>query len=290
MSAFLDLLNAYAIWIYIASVVVILFAIKMLVDSRRQARTTMFTLEQEQASDKAFRAVLLMAGTVLVVVGIGAVNKFVAPARPTTTPVVALNTTVSYTPPVIPPTFTAVPTLTPEPASPAPATPTVTATLDKQASPTAPKATPVPQPVATQPAAPTAPPAANPQTATYPKPPLNAPVPNDHVSRGWIQFIWGQDGSVPQQLPPGQFYRVTVEYVDRNSKAHMAPFKCSNSNSVDTRQWGKTMGDAQGNAVGDQFTWSVVVVQVSGGSPYDCDAGKGTPLSPPSDTWTFYWQ
>ncbi len=289
MSAFLDLLNAYAIWIYIASVVVILVAIKMLVDSRRQARTTMFTLEQEQASDQAFRAVLLMAGTVVVVVGLTAVNRFVTPARPTTTPVAVLTTAVPYTPPVVPPTFTAVPTLTSGPASPTPSTSTVTPTKDAQPTVATPKPTPVPPPATVESAVPTPPPV-NPQAATYPKPQPNRPVNGDHISAGRIQFIWGQDGAVPQQLPPGQFYKVTVQYTDRNTNVHKTLIKCSSFNSVDTKQWGQTLGDAQGNAVNGQFTWFVIVMQVPSASPYDCDAGAGSPISPPSDTASFFWQ
>jgi hypothetical protein len=288
MSAFLDLLNTYAIWIYIAGVLVILFAIKMLADSRRQARTTMFTLEQEQASEKAFRAVLLMVGTLIVIGGISAVNTFVAPARPQQTPVIAQSTLVPYTPPLIPPTVTSVPTLTPEPPTATPATPNALPTKESQPAATPVKSTPPapPPPLVPSPTEATG----SPAQASYPKPPLNAPVVNDHISRGWIQFIWGQDGSVPGQLPPGQFYRVTIQYTDRNTNARLSPFKCSAVNSVDTRQWGKTIGDAQGNAVSSQFTWSVIVVQVPSGNPSDCDLGMGTPISPPSDTWMFFWQ
>jgi hypothetical protein len=288
MSAFLDLLSAYAIWIYIAGIFGILFAIKMLVDSRRQARTTMFTLEQEQAGEKAFRAVLLLIVFMLLIGSVSAVNAFIAPARPPTTPVVAQATSAAvFTPPVILPTATNVPTLTPAPASPTP--PPVIATPTPGAQPTSTPARPTNTPPPPPTAAPTKEP--SPQAAnTYPKPNLNAPVQNDHISAGRIQFIWGQDGAVPQQLPPGQFYKVIVHYTDHNSNAPQTLVKCIQFNSVDTKIWGQTLGNAQGNALNGKFTWFVIVMQVPSGNSYDCDAGAGTPLSPPSDTWTFFWQ
>ena len=79
MSAFLDLLSAYAIWIYIVGVVGILLGIKMLVDSRRLSRATMFTLEQEQAGDQAFRAIVVMVLSALLIGGVSMVNAFIGP-------------------------------------------------------------------------------------------------------------------------------------------------------------------------------------------------------------------
>ena len=114
MSAFLDLLNAYAIWFYIVGIVGILFGIRMLVDSRRQARTTLFTLEQEQAHDRTFRAIFIMLGFALLMGGISLINTMVVPVQPTPqAATLAQPTTLPYTPPVVLPTFTPVPTVTP---------------------------------------------------------------------------------------------------------------------------------------------------------------------------------
>src|SRR5437867_7953555 len=110
MASFLDFLDTYAIWIYIAGVVGILFGIKMLVDSRRLARTTLFTLEQEQAGDKAFRAILVMLIFMGLIGGVSAVNAFVGPNRPSTIPVIAKATTPLYTPVINLPPCTPVPT------------------------------------------------------------------------------------------------------------------------------------------------------------------------------------
>jgi hypothetical protein len=278
MSAFLDLLSAYAIWIYIVGVIGILFGIKMLADSRRLSRATMFTLEQEQAGDQALRAIVVMVVFALLIAGVGVVNAFIGPARPTPIPVVAKQTTVAFTPALILPTFTTVPTLTPEPPTPSPTVPPT-----REAQPTT---LVQPTTLAPPPAAPTVAPTS--ATITYPKPNLNAPVNNGPISRAFIQFIWGQD-QLPQQLPPGQFYRVTVKYTDRSSNGTMTLIKCSEFNSTDTKKWGAALPNAQGEAVNGQFTWSVIVMQVPSGNPSDCDAGAGTPISPPSDTWTFFW-
>ncbi len=292
MSAFLDLLQAYSIWLYIIGAFVILFAIKMLVDSRRQARTTLFTLEQEQAGERALRAALLMVGTMVVILGILGINTFVAPARPQLTPVATKQSAAMYTPAIVLPTFTTVPTLTPEGPSPTPtvaASQTVTPTRSVQPtlSPAPPTAASAP-PTQAPPPEPTKP-AVQPATTTYIKPPLSRPVNGDRISSGKIQFIWGPNDEVPAHLPPGQFYKVIVQFKARDTNAPMTLVKCTADSSVDTKQWGKALGDAQGSAVDSLLSWSVVVMQVPSGKPGDCDAGAGTPISPPSDTWNFFW-
>ena len=112
MTAFLELLNTYAIFFYIAGVIAVLFGIKMLFDARRAARTTLFTLEQEQASDRAFRAVLVMLGATLFIAAVAGVNAFVAPIVPAEDPDIIEPTVVPFTPPVRLPTATSQPTLT----------------------------------------------------------------------------------------------------------------------------------------------------------------------------------
>jgi hypothetical protein len=277
MSAFLDLLSAYAIWIYIVGVVGILFGIKMLADSRRLSRATMFTLEQEQAGDQAFRAIVVMVVFALLIGGVSVINAFIAPSRPTPIPVVPKETAVAFTPVLILPTYTTVPTLTPEPATP---TPTVPPTRSPQ--PTA----------AVQPTTEASPPSASPTlapaqgTLNYPQPSLQVPRDNEHFAASRIQFIWGQN-QLPPQLPPGQFYRLTVKYTDRNSNAPVILPKCTANSSIWTMAWSPLAG-AQGYAV-NGYTWSVIVMEVPSGSPADCDAGVGTAISPPSEPRTFFW-
>lgn len=283
MSAFLDLLNTYAIWIYLIGVSGILFAIKMLVDSRRQARTTLFTLEQEQASDQAFRAVLLMVVFTLLIAGVTVINAVIGTTRPVPTPEAAKQTVVSFTPPIILPTATTIPTFTPE--SPTPAlSPTVPPTRGIQPTPIVQPTTPVPE-------TPTPAPQNTPTPTTaaqYPVAKLSAPRNGEPISNSRIQFIWGQN-ELPAQLPPDQFYRATIQYTDRDTKSPRTLTKCTYSNSVDTKEWGAELTEAQGKAVGNLFSWSVVAVQVPSRNPSDCDAGQGILLSPPSETWTFTW-
>lgn len=278
MSAFLDLLSVYAIWIYIAGAIGILFGIKMLADSRRMSRATMFTLEQEQAGDQAFRAIVVMIVFAALIAAVSLINTFIGPTRPTPLPVVAKQSTVAFTPVLILPTFTTVPTLTPQPA-----TSTPTAPPTKQAQPT-----PVPQATIgpTEQPSPTAGPP-TPAPAAYPQPNLTAPRDKESLSAARIQFLWGQD-QLPSQLPPDQFYRVTIKYTDRNTNQPMTLTKCTNSSGIFTTTW-PAAASAQGEAVNAQFTWSVVVMQVPGGNPSDCDAGAGSALSPVSATATFYW-
>lgn len=278
MAAFLDLLSAYAIWIYIVGVIGILFGIKMLADSRRLSRATMFTLEQEQAGDQAFRAIVVMIVFAALIAAVSLINTFIGPARPAPVPVVAKQSTASFTPVLILPTFTTVPTLTPQPAT---ATPTVPPTRQSQA-------TPLPQPTidaSPQPSPTTEPPTAAP--STYPQPKLIAPTDKGPLSQSRVQFRWGED-QLPAQLPPDQFYKVTVKYTDRNTNQPMTLTKCTPTIGIFTTTWPAAAG-AQGEAVNAEFKWTVVVMQVPGGNPSDCDAGAGTPISPVSDTWTFFW-
>jgi hypothetical protein len=276
MSAFLDLLSAYAIWIYIVGVVGILFGIKMLADSRRLSRATMFTLEQEQAGDQAFRAIVVMVVFALLIGGVSVINAFIAPSRPTPIPVVPKETTVAFTPALILPTFTTVPTLTREP-------PTITPTVPPTR---APQATAVVQP--TIEASPQASPSLAPTASTliYPQPLLQAPRVNEHFAASRIQFIWGQN-QLPHKLPPGQFYRITIQYTDRNSNAPQTLPKCTSDDNIFSNVW-PVLANAKGQAA-NGYTWSVIIMEVPSGNPSDCDAGGGTAISPASETRTFFW-
>ncbi|HEY6075013.1 MAG TPA: hypothetical protein VIV15_16945, partial [Anaerolineales bacterium] len=276
-SAFLDLLNAYAIWFYIVGIVGILLGIKMLVDSRRQARTTLFTLEQEQANDRAFRAIFIMMGFTVLIVGVSAINTLVVPVRPTPqAATLAQPTTLPYTPPVVLPTFTTVPTLTPQ--GPPTVAPTQITTRNISSTNTPVPVEPTQPPVQVQPTAPkpTAPPAVG-----YPAPVLVAPVDKSANSAARIQFVWGR-GEVPSHLPDGQSYLITVSYTDRDSKQQIVRTNCTQDNTIWTTNW---IGDDQNRAV-DLYSWSVILVQLP--SP-GARCEQGTPVSPRSETHTFTW-
>jgi hypothetical protein len=285
MTAFLDFLKSSAIWIYIAGVIGILFGIKMLVDSRRLARTTMFTLEQEQASDKAFRAVLVLFIFALIIVAVSVINSFVTPNLPLPTPEsTAQQSTLQFTPPVIlPSTATSTPTLTPEAQAPPPS---VAPTREPQSTtaPTRPVvATPTPlspQPKPTVTNAPT-----SPGGLIYPLPVLVAPVDGETVGKDRIQFRW-DNGDVPPQLPTGQVYKITVQYTDSHSNQLQELPKCTSFSNEWTTTW-QVLVDARGKAVGNKYSWFVVVLQLL--SP-DSPCASGTPISPPSKISSYIWQ
>ncbi len=280
MSAFLDFLNAYAIFFYIAGAVFILFGIKLLADSRRMARTTLFTLEHEQANDQAFRAILIMIAAVLFIGAVSAINTFVTPVRPAPEGLIAQATTLPYTPPVVLPTITPVPTLTPAPPTPTPTIARTQAAPPLPAKPTAVK--PTPEPTAVPPTEPPPPP---PPAKSYPAPQLLHPGSGESISAARIQFSWQLD----TELAAGDFYRVTVSYTDRLTNSAVVLVKCTDRGGVDTRIEWRTLADAQGTAVNGRFTWSVVIVGGLGGGASACDAGQGGPLSPPSETRSFTW-
>jgi hypothetical protein len=287
MTAFLELLNTYAIFFYIAGVVAVLFGIKMLLDARRASRTTLFTLEQEQASDRAFRAVLVMLGATLFIGGVAGINAFVAPALPTPTPDSVEPTAIPFTPPVVLRTVTSQPTLTLPPPTPGAATVAPTRGAVVPTSPVAPT-----QPVATPPpTAPVAPPTAVPTTSAliYPSPPLNTPPDGDSIGSNRIRFSWGfnpasEKMDVPELLPQDQFYRLVITFTDKTKNAPAALVLCTHETSADQRT-GINVSDYRNEAVDNLFRWSVVAVSAS--SQEACLAGDVAPLSPPSATFSF---
>lgn len=304
MTAFLSFLNTFAIWFYIGGVVAVLFGIKMLLDARRAGRTTLFTLEQEQASDRAFRAVLVMLAASALIGGVAGINAFVTPAVPTQEADVTEPTPPLYTPPVILPTGTPQPTLTLIPvteetgttagpttaARPTTAPGTVPATrvpTRVAGGPTSVAPTPAaPTPTA---AAPTEPPTA-PSTAAlaYLGPALNTPPNGDSIGANNIRFSWGVDEfgnlAVPEQLPPDQFYRVNVMYTSRSQNQPAAIVVCLHQNSVD-KNTGLNVSETRSDALDSSYRWNVTIVQAP--SEGACREGQGSPLSPPSATWTF---
>ena len=128
MIAFAEFISNYAVWFYVAGTVGILYGLKMLFDARRQSRTTMFSLEQEQASEQSFRAVWVMFGFALVIGVVWGANTFLVPNVPNT--VVTIPRTPTTIPKVVVlPTFTPIPSATPE-------IPTPTRTLVPTRAPT----------------------------------------------------------------------------------------------------------------------------------------------------------
>lgn len=288
MTAFLELLSTYAIFFYIAGVVAVLFGIKMLLDARRASRTTLFTLEQEQASDRAFRALLVMLAATLFIGGVAGINAFVAPAVPTETPeTIEPPTTIPFTPPVILDTATPQPTVTLPPPT---AAATVQPTQGAGAAPTPP---PVAQPTApVEPTVPLVEPTPLPQPTVglmYPAPPLNTPPDGDSIGSNRIRFSWGfnqasETMDVPELLPQDQFYRLAISFTDKTKNATSTIPLCIHETSADQRT-GIDISEYRAEAVDNLFRWNVIVVQAA--SAEACAAGDFTALSPPSPTFRF---
>ncbi len=283
MTAFLELLKTYAIFFYIGGVLAVLLGIKMLFDARRAARTTLFTLEQEQASDRAFRALLVMVGATVFIGAVAGINAFVAPALPTPTPDQVDPTAIPFTPPVILPSATPQPTLTLAPPTAAPTTrPT------QGAATTTPV---VPPTSAVQPTTPAQPPTVLPPPSSaliYLAPTLNVPPNGDSIGSDKVRMSWGVDQfgnlAIPALLPQDQFYRLVITFTDRTKNATATLVLCTHENSVDQRT-GVNVADYRNEAVDNQFKWNVTVVRAA--SQGACEAGDFAPLSPPSATSTF---
>ncbi len=285
MTAFLSALDTFAIWIYLACVIAILFGIKMLFDARRAARTTLFTLEQEQAGDRAFRAVVVMGIATLIIALVAVINMFAPDTTPQEATNLATPTLPPYTPPVLLPTATQQPTQTPMPTTPAPTTkPTqaVTPTPAPQLPPTQSAAE------ATQAAQPPTPVPSPTSKLIYLAPALNVPPNGDSIGSNKVRFSWGVDQfgnlAVPGNLPPDQFYRLVITFTDKDKNAQARIVLCPHENSVDQRT-GVNVDDFRTQAVNAEFKWNVTIVQAA--SAQACVEGNVTPLSPTSATFTF---
>ena len=285
MTAFLSFLDSFAIWIYLLGVVGILFGIKMLFDARRAARTTLFTLEQEQASDRAFRAVLVMGGFTLLIAAVAAINAFVGPnvaVEPTDVPE---PTAVPYTPPVILPTATLQPTQTPLPPTVAPTVKPTEGVPATQAPPPTPTQSVAQATEAAQPPTAVPPPTSE---LIYLAPVLNVPPNGDSIGSNKVRFSWGVDQfgnlAVPANLPPDQFYRLVITFTDKDKNAQAQIVLCAHENSVDPRT-GVNVDDFRTQAVNAEFQWNVTIVRAA--SAQACQAGDFAPLSPTSATFSF---
>lgn len=283
MTAFLSFLDSFAIWIYLLGVVGILFGIKMLFDARHAARTTLFTLEQEQASDRAFRAVLVMGGFTLLIAAVAGINAFIGPNPPVEPTDITEPTVVPYTPPIIIATTTLTPTQTLSPPTVAPTTPAVTSAPPTVAPPTPTQAVVQPTEIIVSPTEPLPTP-----QFIYLAPTLNVPPNGDSIGSNKVRFSWGVDQfgnlAVPANLPPDQFYRLAVTFMDKDKNAEARLVLCTHENSVDQRS-GVNVDDYRTQAVNAEFHWNVTIVRAA--SAQACQSGAFEPLSPPSATFTF---
>ena len=270
MVAFVSFVRTFAVWIYLLCGFGILFAIKMLVNAQRLSRTTLFSLEQERASEQTYRAMIVLSVFIIGIVLVTVVNLVLAPVVPSSDPVILRGPTATLAPLVIPPnTRAATVTLTPRPTETLLVTSMpVTATVMR---------------TATRPALPSALPATATIVYVLPAPKIVGPVPNGVVVMGFdrahndLNFQWTWDCAQCRLSAEDRFV-VTISFVDKTTG--VTRFVGGGTQSNYLTMWDILRGSGQEvwhQAKEDAFQWSV---QVKRGEQ---------PLSPPSETWKFVW-
>lgn len=134
MTVLIELIDSFAIWIYIACALIILVYLRVIYLARRERGASLFTIEKEVATGKAYRATFTILGLLVIVSLVAFVDLSLAPS---------LNVAVGRSTPQAP---LVLPTAT---NTPVPPTPTATATRGPLVRPTppwtpTPEATPTP--------------------------------------------------------------------------------------------------------------------------------------------------
>ncbi len=271
MAAFVSLVRAYAVWIYLLLVLGIFFGIKMLVDARQLSRTTLFSLDQERATEQVYRALILIGVAVTVMLVVTGIVFLIAPFAPSQESPILRGPTATL-PALVFPTSTLIPTATAT-LSPPTETPFFTATpVVATATRTAIKPTAPPVVAATL-------------TPAYPLPAplITGPLPNGGT---WIgegravndlkfQWAWNCDAC---KLGSDERFVVTISFIDKTLGAPRWIGGSTQNNYLSmaeiVRGYG---GDVWHQAKEDTYQWSV---QVKRGEQ---------PLTPPSETWKFIW-
>lgn len=125
MTVVIELIDNFAIWIYIACALTILVYLRVIYLAKRERGASLFTIEKEVATGRAYRAIFTIVGLLLIVSLVALVDLYLAPSLGI---VVAISTPEG---PLILPTPT-------ETLLPLPATPTISATRSPLVRPTPP--------------------------------------------------------------------------------------------------------------------------------------------------------
>lgn len=280
MTAFVDFVRAYAVWLYLVCAAGIILGIKMLADARHMARTTMFSLEQERAGDQSLRAITVVAIFVLAMVAIAAVSAVLGPlVRPAESPILRGPTqtlVVSLFPSGTPlPTATiVVPTEQIEAGSPPAQPPPTLVSSAAAATPTRPTVTP-------------APPLPSPTTPSPYQLPAPIPDPKGAISNNGVylgegrktvdlkfQWTWNCDQCT---LGPDDRFVVVISYTDKSGR----PVTIGGGTKANYLTMADIMRgsglEVFQQAKEGQYSWYVQVKQ------------GDVPLSPPSAVWQFKW-
>lgn len=273
LASFVILVRTYAVWIYLVLVLGIFLGVKLLVDAQRLSRTTLFSLDQERATEQTYRSLVLIGVLIIGMFFVTVIVILVAPLAPSTDATILRGIT-STLPPIAFSTSTRTPTQTATALPPTEtpfftATPTITATTPTRVviRPTVPASTP---------------------TLVYalPAPIISGPLPNGGT---WIgagqanaaltfRWMWNCDRC---QLGPDDQFVLTLSFVDKATGAARFIGGSTKNNFLSMadiiRGYG---GDIWQQAKDDAFQWFVQVKR----SPGD------QPISPPSETWKFTWK
>jgi hypothetical protein len=269
LASFVVLVRTYAVWIYLVLVLGIFFGVKLLVDARRLSRTTLFSLDQERATEQTYRSLLLVGILIVGMFFVTVIVVLVAPLAPQTETSILRGVT-STLPPIVFSTSTRTPTQTSTvlPPTETPfftATPTITATT--------------PTRVVIRPTL-----AASTPTSVYalPAPMIIGPLPNGGTWTGEgqanaaITFRWNCDQCV---LGSNDYYEVVISFTDRSGVPRSYSGR-SQEKFLSLKQFYIGGGlEIYQKAKEDTFQWYVQVKRDPGNQP----------LSPPSDTWKFIW-
>ena len=271
LAAFVSFVQAFAVWLYLLCGLGILFAIKMLVDARRLSRTTLFSLEQERASEQMYRAIIVMAVFAVALFFVTTINLVLAPIVPSAGPVILRGATLTLAPLILP-TSTSIPTTTLIPPRPT-ETPFVTgipvsATVMR---------------TATRAATTSALPATVAIIYALPAPKISGPLPNggtwigEGQASAAITFRWSCEQCA---LGPNDWYEVVITFTDRSGVPRTYAGRTQDKSIALRRiyEWGGF--ELYQKAKEDTFQWYVQVKREPGNQP----------LSPPSETWKFVWK
>lgn len=246
----------------------ILLALKLLIDAQRLSRTTLFSLEQERASEQTYRALMLIVVLFLAILVVLLINVVVAPLVPPTSSIPLRGTTPTVLPVVLS-TQTPTPTTT---FTPPPRIPVPSATLSATATRTATRlpAPPSPLPTATL-------------AYLFPAPKIIGPLPNggtwigEGQANAAITFRWTCEQCV---LGPNDWYEVVITFIDRNGIPRTYAGRTQSTALSLKRIYEGGGFELYQKAKEDVFHWYVLVKREPGNHP----------ISPPSETWKFVWK
>jgi hypothetical protein len=269
LASLVTFVKTYAVWIYLFLIFGILVGINMLVDAQRLSRTTLFSLDQERATEQTYRGLILIGVLLVAMFVVTGLVLFVAPLAPAPESPLLRGVTATL-PVIIFPTNTPLPTATPT-LIPATETPFRTAT---PAVLTATRI--VTRTIAAPPPSPTS-------IYLFPAPKIVGPIPNGGAWTGEGQanaaltFRWTWD--CPQcKLGPDDRFVITISFIDRSTGAIRFIGGGTQNNFLSMADIIRGSGqEVWHQAKDDTFQW---FVQVKRGEQ---------PLSPPSETWKFIW-